>query len=80
MIFSIAVHFEFCLPFGEKDVKVPESDDSTVEVCVKLASTGCDDSLRCPVTIHLTFEDLSAEGKNLSPLPHFSYRYDIAIM
>ncbi|CAI8057761.1 hypothetical protein GBAR_LOCUS31462, partial [Geodia barretti] len=57
-----AVHFEFCLPFGEKDVKVPESDDSTVEVCVKLASTGCDDSLRCPVTIHLTFEDLSAEG------------------
>ena len=72
MIFSIAVHFEFCQPFGEKDVKVPESDDSTVEVCVKLASTGCDDSLRCPVTIHLTFEDLSAEGKNLSPLPHFS--------
>ena len=66
VLFSIAVHFEFSLPFGKKDLKVSESNDLSVEVCVKLASTGSFESLRSAVTVILTFQDRSAKSESHS--------------
>ena len=64
MLFS-AVHFDFCRPFEEKKLNVLETSES-VDVCVKITSTGSHDSLQTAVTVDLVFEDLSAKGKCIS--------------
>ena len=55
------MHFDFNLPLDEKNIEVAE-DNETVDVCIKLVSTGSHDSLQTPVVVKLDFEDQSAKG------------------
>ena len=65
MVFLLAIHLDFSLPFGETIYTVNESNGS-VEICIKLVSTGKEGLFVDPVGASATLQNDSAVGKTLN--------------